>query len=355
MNKCAVVNPMETPKRQHFAGMEQGMLQAAVDAVREETGLEIHAAPDHGREDGWVHIKGHIKWAAEIKKWAAHTQLAAIIHQLRAMPEPRILVADYVNPKMAERLKDAGIAFIDTAGNAYINQKPIYVYVVGKKPEKPVNAPGTIGKGFNQADLKIIYGLLCDAALADATYREIAETTTVALGAVGKILDKLKAAGFLIKQRQIDEWKLADKEKLIAQWVEQYPYKLRKKHALGIYFADNPTWWKDVDIIKFNGRWGGETAAAKLTKYLKPKTATVYIPKYMLNQLMMTARLRKANAWELDQAGRVEIYEAWENQPFPDMNHNDIAHPLLAYADLMATEDPRNMEAAKVLYDQYFT
>ncbi|HMF76515.1 MAG TPA: type IV toxin-antitoxin system AbiEi family antitoxin [Bryobacteraceae bacterium] len=33
--------------------------------------------------------------------------------------------------------------------------------------------------------------------------------------------------------------------------------------------------------------------------------------------------------------------------------HHALAPPLLVYADLMATGDPRNLETAKILYEQF--
>lgn len=53
---------------------------------------------------------------AKVEVWAGAAQL-------RRMPSPALLVADYVNPNMAVRLRDAGVQFIDAAGNAYLNQK----------------------------------------------------------------------------------------------------------------------------------------------------------------------------------------------------------------------------------------
>ena len=46
---------------------------------------------------------------------------------------------------------------------------------------------------------------------------------------------------------------------------------------MGEFMADNPCWWKEFDIRAYDAYWGGETAAAKCTNYLKPKVATVYL------------------------------------------------------------------------------
>ncbi|MCK5356795.1 MAG: hypothetical protein KAJ48_00235, partial [Elusimicrobiales bacterium] len=36
-----------------------------------------------------------------------------------------------------------------------------------------------------------------------------------------------------------------------------------------------------------------------------------------------------------------------------DNEEKQIVPPLLVYADLMATKDPRNHEVAKIIYEQY--
>jgi hypothetical protein len=38
---------------------------------------------------------------------------------------------------------------------------------------------------------------------------------------------------------------------------------------------------------------------------------------------------------------------------FPaDQDHPDVVPPMLVYADLMATHDPRNLDTARLLYDR---
>ena len=50
--------------------------------------------------------------------------------------------------------------------------------------------------------------------------------------------------------------------------------------------------------------------------------------------------------------GEIEILDAFwnfdDNQPM-----TPTVPPLLAYADLIATLDPRNLEAAKLIHDRY--
>ena len=51
-------------------------------------------------------------------------------------------------------------------------------------------------------------------------------------------------------------------------------------------------------------------------------------------------------------AGRIEVLDIfWNFDPEPD--RPGLVPPPLIYADLLATQDGRNMEAAKLIYDQF--
>ncbi len=52
-----------------------------------------------------------------------------------------------------------------------------------------------------------------------------------------------------------------------------------------------------------------------------------------------------------DPNGDVEILKAfWDVEN--EKNRTDIVNPILIYADLMATGDPRNIETAEIIYEQ---
>jgi hypothetical protein len=127
--------------------------------------------------------------------------------------------------------------------------------------------------------------------------------------------------------------------------VEAYPEQLRPKLGLARFKADDPDWWKDVDIVGYNACWGGEVAAAKLTKQLKPEKVIIYAPEPP-GKLIIEQKLRKTTT------GDIEILK-----PFWTFDHEfdaiGIAPPLLVYADLLATGDDRNIETAEIIYDNY--
>jgi hypothetical protein len=107
----------------------------------------------------------------------------------------------------------------------------------------------------------------------------------------------------------------------------------------------NNNWWKEINIKMYGALWGGEVAAATLTNYLKPVKATIYTNE-AFGKLVLKNRLRKA------EKGDVEIITRFWNFKY-DQEKQDVVPPLLVYADLMATADPRNIEVAGNIYEKY--
>ncbi|MAY40624.1 type IV toxin-antitoxin system AbiEi family antitoxin [Spongiibacter sp.] len=335
----------------HTAYDEQHIAETATAEFQRETGLQVRfeGYKAHGA-DGFLYIdKIGEKLTAEIKKWTAHTPVGTLINKMKEITrfEDGVLIADYINPKMAEKLKAADIQFLDTAGNAYLNKYPLYICITGKRlkdktaPEKPK------GRAFQPTGMKVVYEFLVDKNLANAPYREIADRANVALGAVGWVIRDLAEQGFLVERQ--NERRLTNYDELLEKWAENYPQRLRKKLLLGTFTTDEPDWWKKIDPRDYNAAWGGEIAAAKYTNYLTPKDATIYIPKEKRNLFLKDARLRRAQELEKPHF-TIELLEPlgehFENQA-------GLAHPILVYADLLATANTRNIETAQKLREQY--
>lgn len=288
----------------------------------------------HGKE--W-------KYYAEIKTTVTKTQRLLLLVHREKLQYPIFLIAKYVNAQTAAQLRQDGIEFIDTAGNALINQPPVYIFVKGNRhPEIATQAP--LKRAFRAAGLKMIYAFLCNPGFENKTYREIAAATDVALGTVDWIMKELKEMGFLLDMGKKGH-KLIQKENLLQRWVTAYPEQLWPKQVLGRYKGEYG-WWQQKRLDPLKAQWGGEVAAAKLTQYLKPEIITIYTTAEHLNQLLIENRLKK------DPLGDVEILERFWKQA-EAWQYNDLVHPVLIYADLLATGNQRNIETAKMIYEQH--
>jgi hypothetical protein len=347
MNQAVEKRPTTGPVAEH------AILQDALRALKETTGTTARVVPTHpklaeGRADAVVEIQqggNRARYIVEIKRALPPAVLGHVVAQLQRFTTPGMLVTRYITPPMAERLRELNVAFLDVAGNAYINAPPFFVYVTGRKlPERDREAKKITL--FRPTGLQVVFTLLCLPDLLNANYRQIAKAAGVALGTVGWAMYDLRGLGYLIERGKLKR-KLVNKRKLLDAWVTAYAQQLRPKLFVGRFRAPRPDWWQNVDWRHFNAFLGGEAAAAKLTDYLKPERTTIYAAGDV-NPFVLKYHLRK------DTAGDVELIKAFWH--FDDQgNYPDLVPPLLVYADLLATAKDRNIETGKLIYDQYLT
>lgn len=347
-------NRMNISMKNFERNMEEEIFQLAIEAFRknipiptEIDTLALEPAATNGfQADRRIRMTIQEKvldYYAEIKTTVTRANTFLLLMNRDKINIPLLLITRYINAQMAERLKQDGIEFIDTAGNAYINNPPLYIFIKGNRPpEIPKHA--LVKRAFRPAGLRMIFAFLCNPGFENKNYREIAAATDVALGTVDWIMKELRELGFLLDMGKRG-YKLIQKEKLFHQWVTAYPEQLRPKQSLGRFRGENG-WWQQKKLDPLMAQWGGEVAAARLTQYLKPELITIYVTAQQLNQLLLENRLKR------DPAGDVEIVARfWK--PGEMWKYDDLVHPILIYADLLATGNQRNIETAKMIYEQY--
>ena len=216
--------------------------------------------------DALVHLTGHgvnRKLAVECKKRLTQATMGAMVHQLQRFPTKGLLITEYVNPNMAERLKKMKIQFIDTVGNVYLNEPPAFIYIRGNKPPEILQTRG-LRRVFQPTGLKIIFAFLCNPNLVDAPYRDVAKAAKVALGTVGWVMRDLKGMGYLLEMGKRGR-RLANKKKLLERWVMAYAEKLRPKLIIEKYKATNQNWYKkcSAQLLRRILGWGGSRSKIK--------------------------------------------------------------------------------------------
>jgi len=331
---------------------EKKILNDALGEFRKNTGFVVDVVEFGGRalnveyyHDAIVKVQWNdldYYFAVEIKNIVTRAILGVAVKQLNLFQQKGMLVAKYINPRIADELKKMDIPFIDTAGNAYINEPPLFIYIKGNKPtdkdilEQPART-------FRPTGLQVIFVLLCNPGLENKPLREIAIKADVALGTVGWVMYDLRRMEYLIDTGPRNR-RLVLKDNLLDRWVAAYPDQLRPKKMIGRFKADNPYWWEKTDLKEINALWGGEVAANIMTEYLRPQIITVYA-KQPIGRFLLKNKLKN------DVNGDIEILEIfWKFEQ--DRLHNDLVPPLLIYADLMATGDTRNIETARMIYEK---
>lgn len=322
------------------------ILREAQLALKRTTGLDVVIATRVARRDNGVDAivelgvnKRRFRFRAQVKAIDRFQTPALVKTRNDARPHPLILVAPYITREVAERCRQLDLPFIDTAGNAYLKAPGLFVYIVGNT--RPAEVRPDRFRALNPAGLQIIFALACRPTLIQTTYRKIAARAGVALGTVGPVIRDLEERGYL-RFREKKQRKLVDPARMIEEWVAHYPVTLRPKLNPRRFRAD-PDRLQKADLFQQRAYWGGESAAQKLTQYLKPAEFTIYA-REPITKLIAAGRMRA------EPAGNVEILDAFWNFDAEDLP--DVVPPLLAYADLLATRDGRNAEAAKMIYEQ---
>ena len=342
---------LPTTRNRTALNAERAFVDRALDTLRN---LGVDARVDRERpKDRRLEYTATLRRGAkrapfqvEVKRTLRPATLGPVLLRLQGLKPPALLLTDYATPQMARLLRDAGIAFADTAGNAYLEFAGNILYVTGNAPEQRPRVEKVV-RAFQATGLRVVFALLCAPELVKRPTRQLAATLRVANGTVGRVIDDLAHLGFVTTNGKRDR-RLHNLKDLLERWVMMYPVHLRPTLLRRRLTTDQPDWWKKEKFDPQHVVLGGEAAADRLTEYLKPGTVTLYArgePR-PLNEIVARHGLRT------DPAGEVEVLEAFWPAEITGEKPGLAPTPLI-YADLLATGDTRRIETAKLIYDDY--
>lgn len=337
---------------------EQMLLSNALEALWEKTdihGTLVHRQPrvtaDY-RADASVDLvfDGHTyHYFVECKTIIDRkAQIDQIDLKLRQIGSPLLLVTDYLSKALAEHCRTIGLQFIDTHGNAYLRAPGLFVLTMGEKNERKRQASKAPKGLTNQAALRVILALLSKPELVSATFKEIATLSGVALGTAYNVLEDLERRGYLLTGAKHSR-RLLEPNRLVEEWVSNFPTTLRTKLNSRRFSSPDPYWWEHTDITAFDAVWGSEVAAAKMVKHLKPSSQTLYVAPKAMREVIDT--LAKQFRLRPDPDGGIEIAEKFWS-PIIETGPG-LAPPLLVYSDLLALLDPRAKETASLIKEMF--
>lgn len=292
---------------------------------------------------------------AEVKRWANHIDTELLLMKLsRKSPiQDIILVAQYINPKMAGRLKDAGLQFLDAAGNIYLRQPGHFLFVTGNKERDLVHEEGKtapVAKALSAKALVVMYTILKERDALQWSYRMFSEKTSVSIGMISQVMRDLEQQGYLAKSVS-GETRILQPEELLQRWVAGYMEVWRKFRSHERWVCHEPFWQDERQLCTSTAVVGGEIAASHYLNYLNPGSAMFFATRQEVEGMARTFRLRKART-DFEPGYKVSFMEPMMPKELL-LGDDGYAHPLLAYAELIASKDPRNIETAKRLYDRY--
>jgi hypothetical protein len=136
-NEKASMSMIETEKvlliRRAIAVLTRlGLKVVEVRPRRDEPEPHVDAVIRVGRgKDGEDHLVGTVR---SVTPQALGVMIARLRQRGKAARQPTLLVADYLTPRVAVRLRALGQSFVDGAGNVYLDAPGLLIYVMGCKP-----------------------------------------------------------------------------------------------------------------------------------------------------------------------------------------------------------------------------
>jgi hypothetical protein len=180
--------------------------------------------------------------------------------------------------------------------------------------------------------------------------RVVAEKTGVGRTTVAETFRRLAREGTLLRTRQ--GYEVVQPVRLLDRWLTGYIDVLRPRLVIGTYrsSANDPAEIEaEIEAAlretSFSWAWGGGTAAFRLTGYYRGRTTTLHIqssvPASLSNLKLTPAR-----------DGEILCLRAPAPLAYSGVQPRTV-HPLLVYAELMATDDERAHEAAMDIRERF--
>lgn len=334
---------------------ERTITTKALNQLEFQTGLVGRVSGYAPASAGCAHGEALIKFdncnaklVAELREWAAHGGASKVLAEV-TNGYKKLLICDYVSDDEGARLRESKINYLDNVGNAYLDIPPIYVLIQGKKP-KDNFALDKMAKLYTETGLKVILALLANKGLLNANYRMIADHANVSMGTIGWVLRELKNQSFTVHQNGQTEW--LNRTRLIKKWVEEYP-TLKEKYLHGVYYTEDPDWWQSIELEKYRAVLGGEIAAVDYSSGFVPSSGEIFVGKHKQGCLIRDLGLVHSNQPQGKHRTRIEVLSKFWGQTEGMNLFDNLAHPLINYASLMDTWDPKSRDLAGKIAKQF--
>lgn len=255
----------------------------------------------------------------------------------RDVDAPALLFTTYASPRAAATMRRAGLQYLDTAGNAWIEFGDVLIDVRGRqRPEPSARRPTSAGNLFSAGRAQVVLTLLAWPQLWEASRRAVAQAAGVSVGQAHNALTLLEQAGYGAHRVRAHHTDLLD------LWAAAFPTGLATRLTLATYVgdADHLQRLSADEPIFLSG-------ASAIRDLLRPVTLTLYVE-------TLDPRLAIKNRWRTDGQPNIVIRRKFWNAPGDEPLATPLTAPWpLVYADLLNSEDPRVRNEAKTWRDRF--
>ena len=271
-------------------------------------------------------------------------------HAARHTKRPTLLVARYVPRPTGERLADAGVNFVDRLGNMHLALGQDYhVLRLGRReptPEATARRPGP-------ALMQLYFVLLAEPGAPAWPVRRLATEAGIGKTAAATGLQRLVRLGVLAQDPE-QGYRVADKTRLADAFLQGYVNVLRPHLEIGRFRAAERD--QDAFLHQFGGTAGqmhatwavtGAPAAYALDRFYSGDDIPLFVDGFSpaMQRALRLLPAREGPIVLLRPFGRRWTWKTIGNVP--------VAHPWLVYAELLHHGEPRALEAADHVREQF--
>lgn len=317
------------------------------DTLARETGLVVRFQPDElnlqtGKTSNWLFdgrllIKSSssdVSLLVEIKRNPRRALIPSLKQRI-GEKMPWVLLADYLSQPLQKELRENQINYVDSAGNAFVDQDGLFLLVEGRKRESRAD-----DKSYKPIELKALMCLLIQPDLLTCSYSQLEAKLSISRATFSGLFTKLKDKGFLKGETQ--DYRFHNCTRLQDEIAQPFSDMAKRKLLTKRYEFAKPdgyqTWssWK----LSSDTRWGGEPAISLLDDFLIPEEWTLYT---------------KASAKDLlkylpiipDSEGPISVFQQFWPDEIESGPIKNTVPEILIYTDLIGSGHGRNKQAAQ--------
>lgn len=298
--------------------------------------------------------RGESMTVASLRRGDQERQYLAVVSPHMAMPDtysrpdwpgtPLLVLGAKISPRNAERFRSLGINYLDANGNAYFRFGTVYIDVRGRVGD-PVaelyrERPAALNL-FSPKRAQVIFAMISWPELVTAKLHDIAQCAKVSIPFVQKTIADLQAANYIdsVGAGRVGR-RLSNVDALIDGWTAAFSTGLGSESKTRSFHGDfNLTYLDDEGPVVYVS---GEAVADWIQRHT---TWTLYcdvVPGEAAAAGRWTARSLDPTIFV-----RTPFWSEPVGRPGLFTGRIRNAPPLLVYADLMASGDPRQHEAAR--------
>lgn len=270
-----------------------------------------------------------------IKQGARAEVLPAEAQQLHdRFPEGVVVAQTYINPGMASRYRRLGLFYADLAGNAWIRQPGLYLFVEGRR--RPASAPDSVAgpRPMTTSWLRLGYVLMARPSLSDVPIRQLADAAGLSVGATHRALDELTAQGHIVQGR--GGRSLRRMQELAERWVIGYSARLLPTLETRYWRGPEPNSWVLEGLAR-----GATIAGEAIEPAIQHPACTTLFDDPPYVALVRRGRLRPVVDPSTETANVVTRKRFWNEGA---LQLGGVASPMLTSAELLASPDERLRE-----------